>query len=151
MTTLVPVGLRTLSVRAPDESPTYTRGTYGEMWNWIGDGRAMFSLIVAARAGGEGTDVGVHRRLVTEADRIGRGLVKAPGSDPLRCQELAVAGADAAFLADVDGLREGLPVHNAVLLASGDGRLVLLHVAVPDTSSGHQLASAVTSSLRLIG
>lgn len=144
--------LGSVVIDAPCEMPTYTRGTYGEMWQWIGNGDVLLSLIVATRpddaaASAEGT----RHRLLAEVDRIRGSLDPDPDAGWPRAEAAYVPGASASFLAHVDGLRDGVTVNNTVLVAADSHGTHLLHVAVTNTESGRRLASATASSLRLTG
>jgi hypothetical protein len=55
----------------------------------------------------------------------------------------------ASFVAHVDGVREGIPLHNAVTMAAARRKIYLLHVAATGTARGRELASTLSSSLRL--
>lgn len=143
--------LGSVAVDAPSEMPTYTRGTYGEMWQWIGNGHVLLSLIVAARPDDAVSAAGTRHRLLAEVDRIRGPLDLAPDAEWPRTETAYVPGSSASFLAQVDGVRDGIPVSNTVLVAVGSHSTYLLHVAVTDTERGRQLASSIASSLRLTG
>lgn len=138
-----------LRMLAPTSRPRYTRGTHGEMWQWLGDGESLISLILAGRSGGEDSAEGTRHRLLAEVDRISQPLVRSPGSDLVLAEGAHVPGASAAYLARVDGLREGVAVHNAVLMAAIQGTSYLLHVVATDTTAGRELASTLSSGLQI--
>ncbi|MER7608014.1 hypothetical protein [Nocardioides sp. NPDC127503] len=138
------------ALTAPLRPPSHTQGTYGEMWQWIGDGRSLFSLLLVARCDGEESTTGVRHRLLAEVERISKPIVPCE-DETVRTEIAIVAGARAAFVAHVDGIREGVPVRNLVTAAATYERTYFLHVLVPDTQAGHEQASSVASSLRLAG
>ena len=136
---------------APLGRPNHTRGTYGEMWQWIEDGVSLFSLILAVRYEGDESAAGARHRLLAEVERIGKPLVLDSEHEAVRPEIAIVPGASAAFKAHVDGVREDVAVHNVVVVAAAHERTYFLHVLVPDTPSGHEQASSMASSLRLVG
>lgn len=136
---------------APPGPPSHTYGTYGEMWQWIGDGVSLFSLILVTRYEGDDSASGVRHRLRAELERVGKPLQLASEDGADRTEIAIVPGASAAFIGHVDGVREGVPVHNMVVVATTRERTYFLYVLVPDTPSGHKQASSMASSLRLVG
>lgn len=136
---------------APLGPPSHTHGTYGEMWQWIGDGVTLFSLVLVARNESDESGAGVRHRLLAEVERVGEPLLLASEDETDRQEIAIVPGASAAFMAHVDGVREGVPVHNRVMVATTHDRTYFLHVCAPDTPSGHEQASSMASSLRLVG
>lgn len=149
LTAPIDVGPAVLS--APLRPPSHTQGTYGEMWQWIGDGRTLFSLLLTARYEGEESAKGVRHRLIAEVERIRKPILAPSDDESVRTEIAIVSGARAAFVAHVDGIREGVPVRNLVTAAATYERTYFLHVLVPDTQAGHEQASSMASSLRLAG
>lgn len=145
------VDLGSVALAAPRGPRTYTRGTYGEMWQWIGNGSSLISLVVAVRPGAQESVDGVRHRLLAETDRIGASLQRPADGEPPRPELVVVPGAAAAFKVPVDGSREGVRLHNAVLVASDSSATYLVHASVPDTVTGRRLASSLLSSLQLLG
>ena len=145
------VDLGGAALAAPLGSPAYTRGTYGEMWQWIGDGGRLISLVVAVRPSVQESAEGARSRLLAETDRIGVPLRDAADGRWPTPEWVDVPGAVAAFKGAVDGTREGVRLHNAVLAATDSVVTYLVHVAVTDTEAGRRLASSLLSSLRLLG
>lgn len=145
------VDLGDVALVAPLGPPTYTRGTYGEMWQWIGNGNSLISLVVAVRPDAWDSVAGVRHRLLAETHRIGAPLRHPADGERPRPEWVDVPGAVAAFKMPVDGIREGVQLHNAVLAASGSAATYLVHVAVTDTETGRRLASSLLSSLQLLG
>ncbi len=139
------------ALTAPLGPPSHTQGTYGEMWQWIGDGRSLFSLLLVARRDGEKSTTGVRHRLLAEVERISEPILPTCEDETVRTEIAIVAGARAAFVAHVDGIRQGVPVRHLVTAAATYERTYFLHVLVPDTQAGHEQASSVASSLRLAG
>lgn len=148
-TTLVEVGPAVLV--APFDPPSRTRGTYGEMWQWNGDGVGLFSLVLVARYEDDDSAAGVRYRLLAEVERVGKQFRLASGDEDLRPRVAIVPGANAAFMACVDGVREGVPVHNMLLVATTRERTYFLHVLAPDTLGGREQAAMIASSLRPVG
>lgn len=144
------VGLGGVALAAPLGSPTYTRGTYGEMWQWIGNGNSLISLVVAARPGAQESAGGVRYRLLAETDRISVPLRRPADGERPRPELVDVPGAVAAFKMPVDGIREGVRLHNGVLVASDGAVTYLVHAAVTDTETGRRLASSLLSSLQFL-
>lgn len=134
---------------APDQAPRHTRGTYGEMWQWIGDGESLISLILAARPSGGDTAHGLRHRLLAEVHRISESLLRSSETGLVHAESAYAPGASASFVARVDGVREGVPLHNVVMMATAQWTNYLLHVAATDTPAGRELASRVSASLRL--
>lgn len=145
------VDLGGVTLAAPLGPPSYTRGTYGEMWQWIGSGDSLISLVVAVRPSAQESVDGIQHRLLAEADRIGAPLRHAADGERPRPELVDVPGAVASFKVAVDGIREGVQLHNAVLVATDSVVTYLVHVAVTDSATGHRLASSVLSSLQLLG
>ena len=145
------VDLGGVSLTAPLGSITYTKGTYGEMWQWIGKGNSLISLVVAVRPGAQESVDGVRHRLLAESDRVSAPTQSPSDRERLRPESVDVPGAIAAFKVQVDGTREGLQLHNAVLVASDSVATCLVHAAVTDTEDGRRLASSLLSSLQLLG
>lgn len=145
------VDLGGIALEAPLGPSTHTVGTYGEMWQWIGDGDRLISLIVAIRLGEQESVGGLRNRLLAEADRVRAHLRHTAGGERLRPEVVHVRGAFAAFNLSVDGIREGVKLHNALLVATDRVDTYLVHVAVPDTGPGRRLASSLLSSPRLLG
>jgi hypothetical protein len=143
------VDLGSVRLLAPDQAPRHTRGTYGEMWQWIGDGESLISLIVAARPSGDDSAQGLRHRLLAEAHRIREPLVRLSDAGLARAESAYVPGASVSFVAHVDGLREGIPLHNVVMMATTLETNYLLHVAATDTPAGREIASRMSASLRL--
>lgn len=143
------VDLRAVTLAAPIEMPNYVRGTYGEMWHWPGDGRDLITLVLASRGVASESPTGVRHRLLAEVGRVCDSLQRAPGAKPPTAERVDVPGASAAYMSRVDGLRGGVPLHNLVAVAERRGSLYLMHVAALDTVIGRELASKISSSLRL--
>lgn len=153
VTTLLPttsVQIAAAALVAPHTVPRHIQGTHGEMWQWTGDGTSLFSLVLAVRSDGEESPAGLRHRLIAEVERIARPLRLAPSHKPFRPGIAVVPGARAAFIAHLDGVRDGVPIHNAVLVATRRDEVYVLHVAVPDTHLGREQASKMASSLRLV-
>lgn len=149
--TMRSVDLGGIALEAPLGPSTHTVGTYGEMWQWIGDGNRLISLIVAVRPGEQESVGGLRNRLLAETDRVRAHLRHTARGERLRPEVVDVRGAFAAFNVSVDGIREGVKLHNALLVATDRVDTYLVHVAVPDTGTGRRLASSLLSSLRLLG
>lgn len=149
LTDPINIGPAVLSV--PPRPPIHTHGTYGEMWQWIGDGRRLFSLLLTARYEGEKSAKGVQHRLIAEVERIREPMLVSSEDEAVRTEVAIVSGARAAFVAHVDGIRDGVPVRNLVMAAATHERTYLFHILVPDTPVGHEYASSVASSFRLGG
>lgn len=143
------VDLGSVRLLAPEQVPRRTRGTYGEMWQWIGDGESLISLILGKRPGRVDSADGLRHRLLAEADRISESLVRSPKAGQLRAESAYIRGAIASFVACVDGVREGIPLHNVVTMAMAQETSYLLHIAATDTPAGRELASRTSASLRL--
>lgn len=146
-TTIIDVGPAALA--APLGKASHTLGTFGEMWLWTGDGVGLFSLVLVARYDGEASGMGARHRLLSEVERIRKPLLGGSEGEAVRAEIAVVPGATAAFVAHVDGIREGVPVHNLVLVATTPDRMHLLHVLTPDTETGRDQALSMASSLRL--
>lgn len=145
------IDLGGVALAVPFGPRIYTSGTYGEMWQWIGNGKSLISLVVAVRPGAQESIDGVRHRLLAESDRIGAPLRRPSDGERPRPELVDVPGAVAAFKVPVDGIREGVQLHNAVLVASDSAVTYLVHAAVTDTGAGRRLASSVLSSLQLLG
>lgn len=149
--TMRSVDLRGIALEAPLGPSTHTVGTYGEMWQWIGDGAKLISLVVAVRPSERESVDGLRNRLLAEVERVGSSLRLASDREQLRPEAIDVNGAFAAFSMSVDGIHEGIKLHNVMLVATGGASTFLAHVAVPDTGTARQVASSILSSLRLLG
>lgn len=143
------VDLGPVRLLAPDRPPRYTRGTLGEMWQWIGDGENLISLILAARSDSAESAVGVRHRLLAEVQRIGGSLTRSPDAGLASTERAYIPGSSASFIAHVDGVREGILLHNAVVMAAARETSYLLHLAATATPAGRELASRMSLSLRL--
>lgn len=139
------------ALEAPLGPPVRTVGTHGEMWQWIGDGAKLISLVVAVRPSERESVDGLRNRLLAEVERVGSSLRLASDREQLRPEAIDVNGAFAAFSMSVDGIHEGIKLHNVMLVATGGASTFLAHVAVPDTGTARQVASSILSSLRLLG
>lgn len=139
-----------LRIDAPFGSSRRTRGSYGEMRQWIGDGHRMFSLVVAFRDEAEST-MGLRGRLAMEVARVGSTYESDADSGEPRQQVAYVPGSRAAFMSVINGVRDGVGVHNLVLMAAGHTQTHFVHIATPDHDEGRDLAAAVSTSLRLVG
>lgn len=139
-----------LRIDAPFGSPRRTRGSHGEMWQWIGDGHKMFSLIVASRDEVEST-MGLRRRLATEVARVGSAYKLDTDPSEARLQVAYVPGSRAAFMSIANGARDGVRVHNLVLMAAGHTQTHLVQIASPDDNEGRDLAAKLSKTLRLVG
>lgn len=145
------VDLGRMALEAPAWLPTHTVGTHGEMWQWIGDGNNLVSLIVAVRPGEQESVGGLRNRLFAEVDRVRARLRPTAGGKLIRPEMVDVGGAFAAFSMSVSGTREGMELHNDLLIATDRVDMYLVHAAVPGTESGRRLASSLLSSVRLFG
>ena len=143
------VDLGPVRLLAPDRPLRYTRGTLGEMWQWVGDGENLISLILAARSGPTESAVGVQHRLLAEVQRIGGSLVRSPGAGLASTERAYIPGSSASFVAHVDGVREGILLHNAVVMAAAPETSYRLHVVATGTQAGRELASRMSLSLGL--
>ncbi|MFE7224804.1 hypothetical protein ACFU7D_08485 [Nocardioides sp. NPDC057577] len=111
----------------------------------------MYSLLLVARYGGEESTTGARHRLLAEVERTSKPISPTCEDETVRAEIAIVSGARAAFVAHVDGIREGVPVRNLVTVATTHERTYFLHVLVPGTQIGHEQASSVAASLRLDG
>lgn len=140
-----------LSIDAPFGAPRHTRGSYGEMWQWIGDGHKMFSVIVASRREEEDESMmGVRGRLAADVARIGSANDQDFDSSAVRQQVAYVPGAQTAFMSIVDGVRDGVGVHNLILIATSQTHTHMTHIAAPDNNEGRNQAAALSASLRVL-
>ncbi|GGU21677.1 hypothetical protein GCM10007979_20390 [Nocardioides albus] len=121
------------------------------MWQWIGDGNSLVSLIVAVRPGEQESVGGLRNRLLAEVDRVRARLRPTAAGELIRPEMVGVRGAFAAFSMSVGGTREGLELHNDLLIATDRVDMYLVHAAVPGTATGRRLASSLLSSVRLFG
>lgn len=138
-----------IALEAPLGPPTHTVGTFGEMWQWIGDGKRLFSLIVAVREGKHESVDGLRNRLLAETDRVASSL-RPLASGGLRPVEVDVRGVFAAFKTSVDGTRDGIKVHNALLIATDRVNIYFAHVTAPYSETNRRLASSLLSGVRLL-
>lgn len=138
------------ALEVPPGPLAYTQGTYGEMWQWRGNGHSLFSLILVHRSDGEVSSARLTRRLRAEVDRVRGHLVNTSMDNPWSPRGHAVPGASVAVTSYVDGTWEGIPLHNSVTMAADADRFYMVHVAAADTLAGRQLAASISSSLRLV-
>lgn len=143
------VGTGPVSLPAPSSGPRQLDGARGHLWQWVGDGRPLLSLSVAARTTRLGTVAGTAGHLGWEVRQVTASLDDLPTTRTTPDVAVEVRGASAARAAYVDGVREGLAVRTAVVVST-DGQVQhVLRVVVADTGDGRDVVDRVLGDLEV--
>lgn len=138
-----------VQLQAPHIEVRHTRGTHGDMWQWIGDGANLISLIVAVRRTRLGSATGVKHHLQAEMDRLERGLDIEHGSEHHTIDARPVPGASAEAAGVVSGVRDGVKTRDTVVVTTDHTYMHLIHIMTPNTTRGISVAEAISSSVEI--
>lgn len=138
-----------VQLQAPRVEVRHTRGTHGDMWQWIGDGDGVISLIVAVRRTQLGSSSGAKHHLQAEMDRLERGLDIEHGSEHHTIDARPVPGAAAEAAGVVSGVRHGVKTRDTILVTTDHIYMHLIHIMTPNTTRGIASADEIQSSVEV--
>lgn len=139
-----------LSLLLPDLELHHVLASHGQLWQWTGDGKELYTLAVAVRRTRLGTPTGVRHHLTAEVRQL-RASLSTPTSEPtVQRVVVDVEGSYGAAAADLIGEAHGAPVRHRVLVSTDGEHMHVLHLLVPDSDEGQRLADRIGSSVRLL-
>jgi len=134
---------------APSTGEQHTTGTHGEMWQWVGDGGDLISLIVAVRRTRLGTSSGVRQHLTWEFDRLQRTFDPDIAASRQGPEFRPIRGATAVAIGTLTGVRSGIRIHNSVVVTTDRTWMHVIHIMTPDTNRGRSFATTVGDSVEV--
>lgn len=135
--------LGALAVPAPLSPARTFDGLHGTLWQWVGDGQELISLAVSVRE-----ESRLASAWVVEG-HLNWKLEELGATTPLETKVGAVPGALASASGRVSALREGVPTHSGVVVATEGANLYVVHVMVVDSDAGWELVSRVVDGIRI--
>lgn len=136
------VEIGAVSVPAPLSPARTFDGLHGRLWQWVGDGQELISLAVSVREESRLASAWVvEGHLNWKLEELG-----ATAPEP---KVGTVPGAVASASGRVSALRDGVPTHNGVVVATGGKNLYVVHVMAVDSDAGWALVSRVLDAIRM--
>lgn len=145
--TLETIDLGPVTLLAPDEAPRSLRGTYGQMWQWVGDGSEYYTLAVAVRETRLGNAHGTRDHLSWEVRQLQPEPADGAEAPDVRELMVMVDGATASAAADVTGQVGGHDVRHRIVVTTDGTVQHVMRLVVPDNAAGTDTAERVLSSL----
>ncbi len=138
-----------LSVRAPAREPRQFEGRFGHLWQWVGDGEPLLTLVVAVRETRLSTGAAAERTLTTETGRVRDSFDADTEVHVRRVRDMQVDGARGAAAATVTGVLDGLAVRNGLIVTTDGTHVHVVRLAVADTDEGKALLGHVLDDVHV--
>lgn len=127
---------------------------YGDMWQVVGDGAPLISVVVAVKRTPIESVDGLRGHLDWEAQRQvanTRTLDLALATADLpEADETWISGARHAAKVVFNTARGGLRLHNIIVASAAAGEMQRTHVATMNTELGREMADAMASTMCLV-